>query len=178
MRLFVAIGLPTPVAEALAQSARSLIRPSPDAKIRWTPPANMHITLSFLGQVHEARLDIILQALATIRARRLQLRLNGFSTFDRAGVLYADVKPAPALVSLASQVVAAMEAIGFPREDRPYAPHITLARTRERLRTSLDRGRNDPAFHQSFDATEFRLYQSFTLPEGPRYDVLRTFPLD
>ena len=177
MRLFVAIGLPTPIAEALAQSARSLIQPSSDKKIRWTPPANMHVTLSFLGQVHEARLDIILQALATIRARRLQLRLSGFSTFERAGVLYADVKPSRALVAVAGQVAAAMEAVGFPREDRPYAPHITLARTRDRLRLRSD-AEAGPDFHAAFDATEFRLYQSFTLPEGPHYEVLRSFPLD
>ena len=177
MRLFIGIGLPTPVAEALAKSATSLVVPSSATRIRWTPPVNMHVTLSFLGQVHEARLDVIQQALATIRAPHMRLALEGFGTFDRAGVLYAGVKKSPALLALAEQVMAAMQAVGFPREDRPYSPHITLARSRDRLRLRSD-AKDDPAFRAAFEASEFRLYQSFTLPEGPRYDVLRTFPLD
>ncbi len=177
MRLFIGIGLPTPIAESLAQSARGLIRQTSDAKIRWTPPANMHITLSFLGQVHEARLDVIQQTLATIRAPHMKLALDGFGTFERTGVLYPAVKPSSALLTLAESVANAMQACGFPREDRPYSPHITLARTRDRLRLRSD-AKDDPAFHAVFEATEFRLYQSFTLPEGPRYDVLRAFPLD
>ena len=136
----------------------------------------MHVTLSFLGQVHEARLDVIQQALATIRAPHMKLALDGFGTFERAGVLYADVKPAPALLALAEDVVSAMQACGFPREDRPYSPHITLARTRDRLRLRSG-AKDDPAFHAAFEAPEFRLYQSFTLPGGPRYHVLRSFPL-
>jgi len=177
MRLFIGIGLPTPIAEALAQSARGLIRQTPGSKIRWTPPANMHITLSFLGQVHEARLDVIQQALAAIRVRPMHLALDGFGAFDRAGVLYANVKPAPALLALAGQVVTAMETIGFAREDRPYSPHVTLARTRDRLNLSTS-PKEDAAFHAAFEASEFRLYQSLTLPGGAQYEVLRAFPLD
>ena len=174
MRLFIGIGLPAPVADELAKSACKLISGALAAKIRWTPPANMHITLSFLGQVHDARLDVIQQALATVRAPRTRLELDGFGTFERAGVLYANIAPSPALLALDEQVVATMHTIGFPREDRPYSPHITLARTRDRLRINKA---DDPAFHQRFEADEFRLYQSLTLPEGPRYEVLRGFPL-
>jgi 2'-5' RNA ligase len=177
MRLFIGIGLPLSIAETLAKSAPPLIRPASDTKIRWTPPANMHITLSFLGQVHEARRDAIEHALAAIHAPHMQLVLDGFGAFDRVGVLYAGVKKSPPLLALAEQVIAAMETIGFAREDRPYSPHVTLARTRDRLRlrpNALD----NPAFHQGFDATEFRLYQSLTLPGGAQYEVLRSFPLD
>ena len=175
MRLFIGIGLPAPIAEALAKSAVSLIPRASATKIRWTPPANMHVTLSFLGQVHEARLDVIQQALATVKAPRTTVELNGVDVFDRAGVLYANVRPAPALLALAEHVIAAMEACGFAREDRPYSPHITLARTRARLRLRSDI--DEPAFRASFEAREFRLYQSLTLPEGPRYEVLHAFAL-
>ena len=176
MRLFIGIGLPAPVADELARSAPKLIQTS-GSKIRWTPPANMHITLSFLGQVHEARLDVIQQALATIRGPHMKLALDGFGTFERAGVFYANIAPSPALAALAEQVVSAMQAIGFPREDRPYSPHVTLARTRDRLRLRSE-AKDDPAFHAAFEAREFRLYQSLTLPGGAQYEVLRSFPLN
>jgi RNA 2',3'-cyclic 3'-phosphodiesterase len=175
MRLFIGIGLPIEVAEGLAKSARKLI-PVSDAKIRWTPAGNMHITLSFLGQVHEARRGVIEEALGTIRAPRMRVALDGFGVFDRAGVLYANVKLSPALLALAEEVFMAMEGCGFRRESRPYAPHVTLARTRDRIRLRAV-GADDSVFHQSFEAIEFRLYQSLTLPEGPRYEVLRAFPL-
>jgi RNA 2',3'-cyclic 3'-phosphodiesterase len=176
MRLFIGIGLPASVAEALANSAAKLISLA-SARLRWTPPANMHVTLSFLGQVHEARREVIAQALATIHAPHMKLALSGIGAFDRAGVLFASVEPSPALLALAERVVATMQACGFPREDRPYSPHITLARTRDRLRLRSDPA-NNPAFYQSFEATEFRLYQSLTLPGGAQYQVLRSFPLE
>jgi len=177
MRLFIGIGLPAPVAEALAQSATNLVAPTTTSRIRWTPRANMHITLSFLGQVNEARLAAIEQALTTIRAPRMEVGLSGVGLFERPRVLFAIVKHTPALLALAEQVMTAMEACGFLREDRPYSPHVTLGRSRERIFTTLDLGRNDPAFHQRFEAGEFRLYQSLTLPGGAQYEVLRSFPL-
>ena len=162
MRLFIGIGLPAPVADELAKSARMLVPAASAAKIRWAPPVNMHITLSFLGQVHEARLDVIQQALATVRAPRLNLLLDGVGTFDHAGVLYANVTRTPALLALAEQVTAAMENIGFRRDGRPYSPHVTLARTRDHLRLRSNPP-GDPAFRQAFEATEFRLYQSLVV---------------
>jgi RNA 2',3'-cyclic 3'-phosphodiesterase len=177
MRLFIGIGLPLSIAETLARSGRALIRQNSDAKIRWTPPENMHVTLSFLGQVHEARLDVVQQALATVHAVRPRIELNGVGVFDRAGVLFAEVTRTPSLLALAEQVFAATEACGFAREDRPYSPHVTLARTRDRIRLQSP-ATGDPAFHQSFETAEFRLYQSLTLPGGAKYDVLRSFPLE
>lgn len=177
MRLFIGIGLPAVLAEALAKSATNSVPKSQAAHMRWTPPTNLHVTLSFLGQVHEARREAIEQALTKVHAPSLRLELNGLGTFERVGVLFADVKHTPALIALADQVVATMESCGFPRESRPYSPHVTLARTRDRLRLRPDR-HQAPAFHHSFEATEFRLYQSLTLPGGAQYQVLRSFPLD
>ena len=137
----------------------------------------MHITLSFLGQVHEARLDVIEQSLATIHARRMQLALDGFGTFERAGVLYREreahhprCSPSPNKSSPPWKPAASPAKTGPTRHTSPLpAPATAL-----RLRSDAE---DDPAFHQSFDATEFRLYQSLTLPGGAQYEVLRAFPL-
>jgi len=137
----------------------------------------MHITLSFLGQVHEARVTAIEQILARIHAPRLLLELNGIGTFERVGVLCADVKSTSSLLALAEKVVVTMETCGFKREGRRYAPHVTLARSRDRLRLRPNAG-DDPVFHQNFEATEFRLYRSLTVSGGAKYEVLRSFPLD
>jgi 2'-5' RNA ligase len=178
MRLFIGIGLPPPVSEVLAQAARTLIAPEVKqrARITWTRPENMHVTISFLGQVEPSRLDDIEQTLAAIRTAPLHLQLNGFGSFANAGILYAQVKPSTRLLGFAEQVFESMQACGFPREQRPYSPHITLARSKGRFRL-LSRKVDDSAFRQAFEAHEFRLYESFTLPQGAEYHVRCAFPL-
>ena len=176
MRVFIGIGLPIQVGERLARAANRLLPPGTGhgARVRWTQPSNLHVTLSFLGQVEPARLEPIRESLATLRAGRLHLELSGIGVFG--GILHAKVKPSPPLLAFAEQVFESMERCGFPREDRPYLPHVTLARAKGRM-PPQPFGKDDPAFWQAFEASEFLLYQSFTRPEGAYYEVLRAFPL-
>ena len=135
----------------------------------------MHVTLSFLGHVHEARLDVIQQALATIRAPRMKPALEGFGTFDRAGVLYAAVKKSPALLSRSPNTSRPRwKPSASPAKDRPYSP--TSPSPAAAIASACALMQTTPLSAAAFEASEFRLYQSFTLPEGPRYDVLRAFP--
>ena len=177
MRLFTAIGLPASIADPLVEAARKLLPAAPGAaRVRWTPAANMHLTLSFLGSVAPARLAAIQQALAGVEGRRFRVTLQGAGLFAHAGVLLAKVEPSPALLALAEEVAASLEACGIPREARPYQPHVTLARGKGRI--SLAPSMVDhPAFHPSFAAEEFRLYESVTLPGGAHYEVLSAYPL-
>jgi 2'-5' RNA ligase len=176
MRVFIGIGLPTQVGERLARAANRLLpsETGTDARVRWTQPSNMHVTLSFLGQVEPARLGQIQESLATLRAVRLRLELSGIGVF--AGIMHAKVKPSAPLLTFAEQVFESMERCGFAREQRPYLPHVTLARAKGRMPLQPF-GKDDPAFRQAFEASEFLLYQSFTRPEGAYYEVLKAFPL-
>ena len=176
MRLFIGIGLPPTLAESLARAASNLLFIR--ERIRWTPPENLHLTLSFLGQVAPDRLTAIEQALSGIRSPPLRLELDGVSAFPRAGILYAPIKPTPALLTLAEQVFLSTETCGYPREQRPYTPHITLARIKGSAKNSIHlRKQQSPVFHQRFEAHEIRLYESLTLPQGAQYKVLHKVPL-
>lgn len=176
MRLFIGIGLPHDLAQSLAYAAHLLI--SGSSRIRWTPPESLHLTLSFLGQVAPDRIAQIEQTLSGIQSPPLHLELDGAGAFPRAGILYAQIKPVPALLGLAEQVFLSMETCGFPREQRPYTPHITLARIKTSGKSSIHLHEHaNLAFHQRFEAHELRLYESLTLPEGAQYKVLRAFPL-
>jgi 2'-5' RNA ligase len=174
MRLFIGIGLPPTLSEALSQAARTLIA-QPKQNITFTRPENMHVTISFLGQVDPSRLNNIQQSLADLNAAPLSLHLDGVGTFPNAGILFAAIKPTPSLLNFAEHVTQSMESCGFPREQRPYHPHITLARIKARI--NLPRGADHPAFHKTFLAHEFRLYESFTKPQGAQYEVRTAFPL-
>jgi RNA 2',3'-cyclic 3'-phosphodiesterase len=178
MRLFIGIGLPPTLCQSLAKAAHSLIAsPTQEPpRINWTRPENLHVTLSFLGQVDPSRLNDIEQALSTIKATRLHLQLDGVGAFPNAGILYAQIKPSTSLLNLAEQVFRSMENCNFPREQRPYTPHITLARSKGRIRIPPHK-QNISTFHQTFSAHELRLYESFTKPTGAHYEVRKTFPL-
>ncbi len=177
VRLFVGIAVPERLAIELAEHARSALLHSTlrEASVRWTHPCDAHITLSFLGQVDEARLPAIEQQLTCIRAAPFRIELNAFGAFPRAGVFFASIKTSFPLGNLAQMVQLAMEQAGFPREERPYTPHITVARIGNKTQIKLQN--QQPQISASFSAESFHLYRSHAQPGGARYQILTSHPL-
>ena len=181
MRLFIGIALPAEVSARI--SAFSSTLPPLPAALRWTSPAQWHITLQFLGGTSGTQYASVTQRLAEIASPPVSVSIEGAGFFNRAGIFYLAVVVSPELLALHQQIAAAMHECGFPPEDRPYSPHITLARGRNRpspaafapLQAAL---RNTPApSFGGFTAREFLLYESFTDPAGSRYEVRARFPL-
>ena len=168
MRLFLGLPVPPPFAESLARSARA----TAPKDARWIPPSNMHLTLSFLGSVADEKLPAILHELDHLRPPQVRLRVTRLGTFPRTGVLFAEVEPTPALLQLQSDVAAAMARCGFPPDARLYNPHITIARLRTATRLPDRQLTLSPSAPRTFDADCVNLYQSRTLPEGARYEVI------
>lgn len=131
-RMFVALALPAAVRRLLAA-----LRPEAGgpglARARWAPEAQLHLTLRFIGEVAEDALPALRRALAEgVRAAPFVARVEGVGTFGRpARVLFAGMAPAAALADLAAQVDAAVRSAGGPPADKPFHPHVTLARLRE-----------------------------------------------
>ncbi len=171
MRLFIGLPVTSELASALARHARTISLP----KGRWTAPENIHLTLVFLGEVAEQRLASIKHELDELDSAPFPIRLTTLNTFQRAGVLVAEVDPAPRLLHLQEQIASCMVRCGFSpgdREDRPYHPHITLARFHGPLRLS-DKQRTVPALLQrSFSADTVNLYRSNLTPTGAHYEIL------
>jgi 2'-5' RNA ligase len=97
------------------------------AGARLTPASNLHLTLHFLGQVPEARLPALQQALpapggpVTLTLDRVDVWPNGVA------VLRPETTP-PALLALHARLGDTLTQMGLPLESRPYQPHVTLAR--------------------------------------------------
>lgn len=136
LRLFVACELPSEARESLAVVQR-LLREGGAEGLRWVRPEGIHLTLKFLGEVPARRLEAIERALA--RAMRepfhLSVRLSRLGSFGGSSglrVVWVGLEgDVEALAVLAAQVERALEAMGFPRERRPFAAHLTLARVRD-----------------------------------------------
>jgi 2'-5' RNA ligase len=177
MRIFVGVPLSAAVIHELAAISQRL-RPAA-AGIRWTEPESWHITLQFLGNALPEQYQSVVAQLSGIHLSPVPVRVDRMGLFDRAGILHAGVKVSPELLQLQKRVVQATAICGFVPETRPYQPHITLARVKDRR--SLSDLKSKMPHHPNFTgfaAEEFLLYESFLGAEGSRYEVRNRFPLD
>ena len=123
-RLFFALWPDAPARAALADLAVAL---APLAGGRPVPAAKIHLTLAFLGEVPEAR---VADAMAiAVEASPFRLELDEVGAFRGARVAWAgSSRPPPQLLEMQSRLAAALAWAGFALEERPFAPHVTLAR--------------------------------------------------
>ncbi|HKV55240.1 MAG TPA: RNA 2',3'-cyclic phosphodiesterase [Candidatus Binataceae bacterium] len=134
IRAFVALRMSAEVEDSIARWIESL-RGDRDG-IRWVRTANLHLTLRFLGGAVDrnliAPLDHALEQIAAGTAPfTLEARGAGvFPNLDRPRVVWVGLA-GDALPRLAAQVEAAAVRCGFPREPRPYSPHLTIGRVRD-----------------------------------------------
>jgi len=180
MRLFVALEIPAPVREKLAELLRTLRVVSPQT--RWAHAENLHVTLKFIGEVPEARLAAIRGALACVRSERaatLDFRGLGFFPNEKhPRVFWAGIEASPNLKTLAGDIEKASETVGIPREQRAYSPHLTLARFEsprlpERLRAAIEE--NPGREFGLLRTREFHLLESKLKSSGAEYTTLERF---
>lgn len=148
---------------------------------RVAPPENWHLTLRFLGPATEKQKGQILQKLEpTSLPGPTEIQIGGWGTFPRpsaARVLWLGVEdPAGTLGNLARVLESVARAVGFPAEDRPFRPHLTLARFRSPadLRPLLG---SLPAIVAPSWVDRLTLFRSDLGAGPPRYSGVATFPL-
>ncbi|NVJ07932.1 RNA 2',3'-cyclic phosphodiesterase [Myxococcus sp. AM001] len=134
MRLFTAVTLG---ADIEARTAQELHRLRPLAPLaRWVKLEGLHLTLVFLGDVEDARLPALHEALAPVGARHapfvLSVRGGGaFGAPAHPRVLWAEVCGATdALKALQADTAQVLQPLGFEPEHREYTAHLTLARAK------------------------------------------------
>ena len=129
MRLFIALDLDESVRQSIALFAEGVSGFAPDA--RWLKPESLHVTLKFIGEQSETQVDPIKSALATIHPSAIEVRFGNygfFPTAKSARVFWIGMEAGPQLAALAASIDEKMATLGIPKEDRPFSPHLTLAR--------------------------------------------------
>src|SRR6185369_6726222 len=181
-RAFVAVRLDDDVRARLAAAVERLRPLAPG--VAWVTHDNVHLTLKFLGGVETARLGDIERALGAAAAGHpaFDLDVHGLGAFPsraRPRVLWAGVSAGAAeTTALAASVDAALAALGFARDGRAFAAHVTLGRVREpranlRLAPALASGEE---FGRQRVA-HISLMRSELSPKGARYTELAAIPL-
>jgi 2'-5' RNA ligase len=175
MRLFVAL----PIPDAVARPLMLLQGGVPGA--RWQTREQLHLTLSFIGEVEGDVARMIDDALAGIDAPAFDLQLHGVGQFGnrQPHSLWAAVRKSEMLEHLQRKVDAAVRRVGIPPDGHKFTPHVTLARLRypdiEKVTGWLQE--HALSTSQAFAVDGFCLYSSKLTSDGSIYRVEQDYPL-
>jgi len=182
-RLFVSVDL-----DGLADAVARIQEPLADLPgVDTVDPEGVHVTLKFLGDVKEARLpevtDALEDAVDSTDVGPFEAAFEGYGVFpslDYISVVWVGVGTGSAeLGRLHEAVEREATAIGFDPEDHDFTPHATVARVRDaRSKSEVQElvREEDPTLGR-LDVGEVRLTESTLTDEGPVYETVEAFPL-
>jgi len=178
VRTFIAVDLGEEIRAALAKAQRTLQRAHADVK--WVNPKNIHLTLTFLGNIPidnirplEAAMEQTLQGLETFN-----LKVAGTGTFGkpkRPRIIWSGIEESPPLLKLQEKTVEALRAVNIQFDAKPFSPHLTLGRVKSSkhisaLLEALEKDKD--AEFGSAEISEVLLIKSKLKPGGAEYTVL------
>ena len=194
MRIFVGIELEEQVREKIARFLEGVRGFSPDA--RWVRPEALHVTLKFIGEQTEEQIAAITERLRGVAGENMEIRFQGYGFFPTAKaprVFWIGIQAGAALATLAGDIDASLAELKIPREERPFSPHLTLARGGAGSGSPKWRKEDGPnsTFAElqkrlaamsalnfgTMTAREFFLYRSQLSPGGSKYTRLQSFSL-
>jgi len=188
IRSFVAIELPEEAKKGLASLRRELERDE-HRFVKWVDPGGIHLTLKFLGNIPSKRVTEITEAMkkAAQGISPFLLEISGLGAFPslkQARVVWVGIGgQLDKLSTLQQNIDCALATLGFAREERPFVPHLTVARVREGGSAS-ERGRfgelvGSTTFEDKYpvEVGAVRLMRSQLTPAGALYTSLSVVAL-
>ena len=178
MRVFIATELPPALHDELGHLQTTLRTKLTDAKITWVQPSQMHLTFRFFAEASEEQIAHLTSALQTMSQRLFSCQVEGVGVFPERGqpriVWVGITQGREALCALASALDAALNEAGFPPEERPFHPHVTLGRIKSLGAPSLREVVGGITFRasQPLEVASLCLIRSQLTPPGPVYTTL------
>ncbi len=186
IRTFVGVPLSGPGKEAILDLQERLRGELSDqGAVKWERVANLHVTLSFLGDTRHDALEEIANSLerATKDHRQFTLTLSAPKIFGgkQPRVFVVSMgSGSDELKALQADVALELDQVGFSPEQREYSPHVTIGRVRRNRR--LPRGEADRMISEwsemtvgaTMDVTEIVHFESQLSPRGATYTRLKT----
>lgn len=189
LRLFIAVELTPGLRQAIASLQEDLKHQLAPRAVRWTNPDGIHLTLKFLGDTASDQVEAVSHGLAAAATgfAQFQFQVAGMGCFPnprRPRVLWVGVPEVPGeLAGLQRATDLQMHKLGYPKEDRPFRPHLTLGRVNDRISTA-EREHLSRLLAQTRVGTlgtvpvsEVTLFQSDLKPTGAVYTALSRAPL-
>jgi 2'-5' RNA ligase len=177
MRVFAAIDLSTAARAAVSETQKQAARTIGGSSLRFVKPEHLHITLAFVASLSEDRVaDLTLRLTEEIPEGSFELALGGLGMFPRSGpprVLWLGiVRGEDETVKLQRVVVDRFRLVGVEAEERPFHPHLTLARWTAGRRADRPRRLTGGDVVATMQVRAVTLFQSRPTSSGPNYTVL------
>jgi len=184
MRVFVAIDLPEKTKKKIANLQEKIKHTSNE--IKWVDPSLIHITLKFLGETDEKKLDGIFEATCEVAEKFCPFfikiyKMGAFPNLECPRVIWLGIKEGSSqLAQIAKELEKKLFKQGFPREKREWVPHLTIGRVkqlqdRESIKRAIMREKQTSGGEAKIEA--ITVMQSRLTPQGPIYTPLQKFPL-
>jgi len=182
MRTFIAIELPNEIKDSLSRLQEEL--KASGADVKWVEPNNIHLTLKFLGEIDDKKIEKITKIIDDTAQGKDKFQINisslgAFPKIDFPRVIWVGVDTGDKEVNdIAKELEEKIAKIGIPKEDRPFSSHITIGRTksslnREKLVQDLKIKAELGARKLEFYVTKIALFKSTLTPKGPIYEALK-----
>ncbi len=177
VRVFVSLDVENDdVSRRASEIQRRMVETKADLKL--VDAKILHITLFFIGEIHESMVSRICETLSRVEGQPVEIEIRGlgaFPTVSQPRVVFAKVgKGAAEVVERAKRVSEALFSIGFKASEE-FSPHITLARVRSRLNIDklvlFIKDNGDILIGETL-TSRLRLKKSTLTPKGPVYETL------
>ena len=189
MRTFIAIDLTDDILQKIVGITAYLKTQVPSNAIKWVVEGNLHLTLKFLGEISESKVEQIkmlsIKAVHEINSFNFSVEgLGMYPNHKNPRVIWLGIINEKPLVKLATLIDQALFDAGVPREKRPFSPHLTIGRVRRsatqdeinNIGTVLSQFKVDCLGEMPVEKVQ--LYQSELKPRGPIYTPLFDIPLN
>jgi 2'-5' RNA ligase len=187
IRTFIALEIPDDIQQDLKSFIERSQRIIPKG-IRWVPSKNIHLTLKFLGETSKSQFSILQNKLAILFAQYLPIEvqftnLGVFPNSRNPRVLWYGIMTNQALIQMVSEIEKMTKESHFPHEDRPFSPHLTIARVDPRQPADFLQNIQKwlivaPALGiMNYTCNWVTLFKSDLTPSGAQYTPVHRFQL-
>ncbi|EAR61772.1 RNA 2',3'-cyclic phosphodiesterase [Neptuniibacter caesariensis] len=164
MRLFLAIDIP----DAIQDQVSELVCPELE-QVRWISCQQLHITLVFIGEQPQHRLDEIIEATAETNFEPFPLKLSKIGHF-KSGIIWLGVEESEPLKRLQKSLSHKIRSLGIELEQRKFIPHLTLGRCKQLTPEILSKvSTQGLGFETGFNVEAFQLKSSILKANGAEY---------
>lgn len=188
IRAFIAVNLSVDILSRISELSEELQRQCSGVPVRWVPAENMHLTLKFLGDVSVSNVEILQKILTKVGASHNACEISAggvgaYPKIQKPRVLWVGLEAPQELYALQNAIEGESEKLGYPREGRPFSPHLTIGRVQKNA-TKQDIARLagvlealNIGFLGATRIQEVHLYRSELRPGGAKYTSLFAAPL-
>lgn len=175
MRCFIAINLPTEIKEKIFHSS-NLLHKKNLFKGKITEKENLHLTLKFLDEISEEKLNQVIESLKKLKFNKITAKIGESGVFNENLIKIVWLRVL-GVEDLQKAIDTALSGL-FPKESR-FMSHLTIARVKfckekEKLLEEIKKIK----IQEEFPILSFEIIKSELFPDGPRYKILEKFKLE